>query len=483
MSNPNKTKKPSRIGHIVKFVTRKTKKRTPPKVVLNLGLDLNAATETETDDETYYSASSYNIDEVIKNCPDSGVCLAFGRYSEDIKQMFDFTSFKHIDDESPINIIGEDSDNGFINQIAYSIKIEGLFGKPDYDYKAYAVLKSAQTENSDNLLYEFLVGEFINRQNLRFPCFLETYGLFKYKNEATWTQMQNPTNDKTILNPKNIETLLLKDAIHIPYDIPYDTACTQAKYLAILIQHLKGITTLDKKIKSIPFVSQDLLYVLFQIYVPLDLLKDNFTHYDLHLNNVVLYTPAKDKYIEYHYHFKDGKEVVFKSQYIAKLIDYGQSYFKDETTGMDSKKIYDALCGEPVCKNCGIGNGFLLLNLPPDNKYYVNSKAPNVSYDLMILNNIKQKFKSISYMKIPYIDNISVRYLTLDGTPEVKNTGLPNNQINNVQDAADYFISEVQKDDAQTINEDFYKRFTSLGQLHIYCNEKDKPMEFIPNVN
>ena len=450
--------------------------------------------------EKYFSPESsrrLKIKHITKICSDSGVCIALGRYSEDIKQMFDFTSFKHIDgstNEPPIKRIGidpdgdgeEDSDNGFINQIAYSIKIKGLFGETDYNYKAYAVLKSAQSEKADNLLYEFLVGEFINTQNVRFPCFLETYGLFKYNDEDTWNQLQKSSNDKTILNPANIEPLLWD---HYVNDIPYDTGCKDSKYLALLTQHLKGITPLYDKIYDVSdilsFANQDLLYILFQIYVPLGLLKYNFTHYDLHLKNVVLYTQVKGKYIEYHYHLSKTEVVVFKSQYMVKIIDYGQCYFKDDTSGIDSKKIYNALCAEPVCKNCGADKGFLWLTVPPDNTYYISSKKRNMSYDLMILNNIKKKFNSIS-LKIPYIDKINITYMTVDGTPEVTERGLPTGKINNVQDAADFFISQVQKNEAMASNDAFYADFTSLGELHIYCNnklDKDKTMEFIPNDN
>jgi hypothetical protein len=290
--------------------------------------------------------------------------------------------------------------------------------------------------------------------------------LFKYQNVETWNQLHNSSNNKNILKPNNITQLLWND---------YATACKHSKFLALLIQHLKGIKTLADKIYDVSetgFMSFELLYVLFQIYVPLGLLKDNFTHYDLHSSNVVLYTPAKGKYIEYHYHLSGGREIVFKSQYIAKIIDYGRCYFKDYKLDIDSKKIYHALCAEPACKYCGDKQGFYWLTAPK-NPHYMNSQARNVSYDLRLLNEIKREFKYIPYMNIPVIYKINT------GTPEVKETGLPT-QINNVQDAADHFISEVKKEIAVKANNKFYEGFTSLGQLHIYCNDDDKPMEFIP---
>ena len=462
-----------RIGSRLRTIfTRKTK----TKDVLNLGEDLNAETDT---DEKYYtplsSARKLKIEHITKICSDSGVCLAFGPHSEVIKNMFDFTSFEHIDSEEyhPIKRIGEESKNGFINQIAYSIKIEGLFGEPDYDYKAYAVLKSAQLYAADNLMYEFLVGEFINKQNLRFPCFLETYGLFKYQNVETWNQLHNSSNNKNILKPDNIKQLLWND---------YATACKHSKYLALLIQHLKGIESVWSKFTDPIFVSQELLYILFQVYIPLSLIKDNFTHYDLHSMNVCLYTPVIGKYIEYHYHL-GKKEVVFKSQYIAKIIDYGRSYFKDDTTKTNSKQIYDAVCNEPKCNEnpnkCGYDNGFSWLYNPQNEierkaNFYICSQKRSMSHDLRFLNDVLTYTQPVLR---PYM--MPIKYKIDYGTPELIGSGLSKNIINNVQDAANHFIREVTKPDAIMANEAFYRSqgFTSLGELHIY--DDGRPMRYV----
>ena len=59
--------------------------------------------------------NKYNINTA---CADSGVCLAFGRYANEIKDYFaGFTSFKYT--VSPIKRIGHSSANGFVNEIEY----------------------------------------------------------------------------------------------------------------------------------------------------------------------------------------------------------------------------------------------------------------------------------------------------------------------------------------------------------------------------
>jgi len=442
-------------------------------------LKTNSASKLKTK-----SASKLNIENIGKNCSTIGICIALGRYSDDIKELFDFENFNNIDKEQyhPIQKITTKSNNGFINQIYYSVDIKRLLNETEvddedeYKAKAFAILKSAQSKKADNLLYEFLVGEFINIQNKRFPCFVETYGLYKYINDETWKQMQKKYNEEIykgtpLLGPETITKLSWND---------YVTACSDSKYLALLIQHLDGLKTLDDKLSELNFKNKELLYVLFQIYVPLSLLKDNFTHYDLHLKNVVLYTPMEGKYIEYHYHLSETNVIVFKSQYIAKIIDYGRCYFKDEKSDIDSQLIYEALCKVKECNiekdSCGYNQGFHWLNLKP-NEHYINSQIPNMSHDLWLLHIIKQQKPDLPYMLT------NVVYKKKTGTPAVTEKGLPSEKINNVQDAADFFISEVQTADAKTENEAFYKRFKSLGKLHIYCNEKDKPMEFIPNDN
>ena len=45
--------------------------------------------------------------------------------------------------------------------------------------------------------------------------------------------------------------------------------------------------------------------------MPLATLSDVFTHYDLHLDNILLYEPIKNGYITYNYHLNSGKIIKF----------------------------------------------------------------------------------------------------------------------------------------------------------------------------
>jgi len=86
-------------------------------------------------------------------CSNSGVCLAFGKETAKINQHFDFASFNYM---TKATTFGEYSANAFVKLIEY--QNEG--------YLANAILKSSIKSTSDNLYYEYLVGQFINKQLL-----------------------------------------------------------------------------------------------------------------------------------------------------------------------------------------------------------------------------------------------------------------------------------------------------------------------------
>ena len=88
---------------------------------------------------------------------------------------------------------------------------------------------------------------------------------------------------------------------------------------------------------------------MYQVYFALSEVCNNFTHYDLHTDNVLLFEPVVNKYIHYHYTNKDGSTCSFKSRYIVKMIDYGRSYILDPETGIGSMTVYNQVCAEPKC--------------------------------------------------------------------------------------------------------------------------------------
>ena len=282
---------------------------------------------------------------------DSRLCLAFGTFSQEIKSYFaGFNNFKYA---TAVNLIGKDSGNGFVNEIVY--EREGFNADT---YKSYAILKSSRLtlQNApDNLMYEYRVGQYINKFNRIYPCFLETYGLLKYKTDEAWQILKSENlkyeNDEAAQADRLTS---LKEGLAIqPLD--YSADCTDYHKLAILIQHFNNFKALSDLINNDDFIRIELMYVLFQLYIPLAQMKYTFTHYDLHWNNLHVYEPVPGKYIQYHYHLVPGMPPVsFKSKYMLKIIDYGSCYFKDEDE--DSQTFIDKICNSPgICDNDGCG--------------------------------------------------------------------------------------------------------------------------------
>ena len=399
-------------------------------------------------------------------CSNSGFCTAFGLEGENIKKFFNyFITGEYV--IPPILRIGQPSVNGFVNLITY--EREG--------YKSNTLLKSTMNITSDNLFYEYSVGQYINKCNKIYPCFLETYGLFKYNTEEHWNYVKN--NDK-------IETNILQNSLTNLVSPNVSESCKNAKYLALLIQYINNAKTFYEMMKDNlnNNFKYDLIYLLFQIYMPLSSIADNFTHYDLHINNVLIYEPMKDKYIQYYYHSEDEEMfpvIEFKSRYVAKIIDYGRAYFSDETT--DSMKIYNEVCGTPECGGsaCGVDFGYkrLLPERYAGSMHYISSQKKNISSDLRLLHIIKKSnYPVLLELKEMFKDLNFENQETEYGTKE--KADFDEEKINNVHDAYEGLSYLIRLEKLKNMNDVQYSKLEKIGDLHIY--EDGRPMEFNKNI-
>jgi hypothetical protein len=401
-------------------------------------------------------------------CSDSGVCIAFGKENDKIKKHFDnFSNFKYFKNKRRI---GNPSANGFVDLITY--ENEG--------YISNAVLKSSAKKDGDNLYYEFLVGQFINKQSFRFSCFVETYDAYHYVSFDTWSDnLGDPTSFdlNTGINKSDTTKTLFK------------WSCEESNYMAILIQSIKEATALKDKITSSLFIKQELLYALFQVYFPLMCLTDVFTHYDLHTDNVLIYEPIKGSFIHYHYHLVNGTVISFKSKYIAKIIDYGRSFFNDvENTTItgSSLKIHKKICTIKECNpNCGNDVGYEWLQAyrqNPADDYYISSITVNHSHDLRLIVIIKKFLLTMPKSTDKNVLNLQklmkkLKYVDRLGTPSNKN---PNdkNGIYNSTGVCVALQEIIVMPDVEASNETVYAGMNKIGDLHMYMD--GRPISFIP---
>lgn len=424
-------------------------------------------------------------------CSDSGVCVAFGTHVNKIKKHFDgFVKFNHV---TSLRKIGAVSANGFVKELEYE----------NAGYKAHAVLKSATTPFADNLYYEYLVGIFLNNASKYIPNFVETYGVYKYNTDAEYDKMKllTATKDelsglKLIRTPGDPKRYIekhqqQKERNHLK------EACENSKHMCVLIQHLKDAQTLQDKCQTISFVANDLPFALFQVYWALVALKHDFTHYDFHTENVLIYEPVKNSHIHYFYHFTDGTVVSFKSTCIAKLIDYGRSFYnfgnpatKFNLEG-DSKTVYSTICKIPECNpSCGYNFGFSWFKPSTGIGKHICPQRQNISQDLRLLCMLHdegvvhdaRRRKTISNIKThnPLLMELckKVKFDDIYDTPQVKSLGYPA-KINNIFDAFMALKELIQNPFFTAANATAHAGMQQLGEMHIY---QDRPLEYISSI-
>jgi hypothetical protein len=386
-------------------------------------------------------------------CSNSGLCIAFGIYSDEIKKFFNgFSSFDYVESVRPIGI---SSNNGFVYSIKYKHR----------GYVANAILKSSAKSNGDNLLYEYIVGKQINKLFYnRYPIFVETYdNYYTYKSELEWRSFKFG-----IPNPN------LKAAYNVHKEVDYKLSCEKSKHLSILVQHIENASSLDKMPPE--FYDTEFLNSLYQIYYTLSKINDEYTHYDLHTGNVLVYLPDNTKYIQYIFHHSSGPIIAFKSRYLIKMIDYGRSYIKTATD-----KVKRDICPIPECNpDCGYNYGYNVDGTM--SQELIHSWKSNKSHDLRLLSILKRDMMRMPALSgnlfVKQISDIlnKVVFTKRFGTKEIIQSGLPN-KIVNVNDAEIAFKQLLLKPDFIAKNEQYAAAYTKMGDLHIYA---DNDMEYIP---
>jgi len=395
-------------------------------------------------------------------CPTPDNCLILGVQVDDARSYFHgLTTFEDV--HAMARRIKTSSGSGFIYEIPYQRK----------EKVTYAMLKSSKRSNSDNLLYEFIIGyTYINPLVDKLPCFIYTYGLYYYKHKKDWERMFTSES----VSPQHLKKMLVPQT-----SIQYDKACTDSKYLSMLIQGLHHSERMSDKIVSQRFLNDDAVNVLFILYHTLSTLAKSFTHYDLHVENVLLVRLPSKKCIRYVYHIH-GKEITFICPYIPKIIDYGRCFFDNGT--IHSKMVYDKICSVPECESCGKYAGFALLS--PHKFYTISSQQKNESHDLRLLKGIHVEMEyskansSPMFLKLydllqKVIYGKGIRGSKKNyGTIEKTKIHYDGSAIGNVTDAYLQLLYLISSNEAKQHNR-IYTNEDVDGTLHVY---EDRPMVY-----
>jgi hypothetical protein len=405
------------------------------------------------------------IEQTLKTlCKKSNICLDLGYQSEIIKEYFgNYNLSDSLVIQDYVNIckrIGAPSANGAVILVPFERN----------GYKSFTALKMPCSNISDNLMYEYAVGvKFINNFVKIFPCFAETYGLYKIGEETNYLKIiENASKNKSFridsynFNKKNISWI---------------TACTNPKMFCLLIQYFENFRSIEMDYEDyFSTIGINIMTILYQYYFVFDRLRGTFTHYDFHYGNAGYYEPFTNGYIMMHYHHPDNTVTSFPTQYISKMIDYGRSHFSNTIKIMNNIKS-NAYC----VPNDGEEYGFSIIKGMPNEKptdrfssfYWINPLYSNCSHDLRCLDLIFYRLKKLFY----FADEII--YENKYGTPELRsNVNIAGKKIiTNVTNAElylrEFITSNIDKIQEQIVN----KNLELCGELHVYSD--GRPYEWI----
>jgi hypothetical protein len=407
-------------------------------------------------------------------CDNNTLCISFGHHLTDIYEFFDGFSWTWRSGTT-IEKIGQSS-NGFVYMVPY---------KRD-QYTAFAILKSAVNYDTDNLFYEACVGHFLNKQHLYYPCFVQTYRYGTY----TDTTVYNKLNDirsviiNQTLSTLSADTIVLQPIHTIETNIlsKINNSCAASQYNCLLMECVPQAKSFNEFfLYPMAKASVNELYTaLFQIYSVLSTLRKQYTHYDLHSNNVLLYTPDPDGCIHYKYHCGPQKVVSFYSKQVMKIIDYGRNFFHEEEA-FNSVKILENVCKAKKCNTlnsffdsglCGEQYGYYLLN-NNGNKYHVTPYKKNESHDLLLLYLVRESKKWMELM--PWLSKVV--YDRDHGTREILDGS---GGITNVKHVYQYLKSFLSTTMFIEKNRSEYVNSKVIGTLEVWLYKK-KPMVWRKN--
>lgn len=166
------------------------------------------------------------------------------------------------------------------------------------EHLAY-IKTSKKDENTarDNMTHEFFIGYFLNQIRDKVPNFMYVYGLFAC-NRIDW--------GRPCYNPLG----RLTDSEHY-----------------MLIERVYPGQTLNEFSKNNDMDFNFFMSMYLQVMAAMAIAYDmaQFTHYDLHTNNVLIQDVpyAETVYIPY---IVDGRSIYIKANKIAKIIDYGMCH-------------------------------------------------------------------------------------------------------------------------------------------------------------
>lgn len=313
-------------------------------------------------------------------CPNASLCASLHLYPDQLNGYFDHFSFRYLTNH--IRRIGEPSKNGFVYELVYE----------NNKYKAASIIKTSRKKRGHPLLYEAYIGEkYMNKLASSFLCFLQTYQCYIHADRNIYNIMSDGQNitKHQLIRALDVLPVYSKENI-----VTY--SCLHPDKVAIQIEHVHGAMDLHAFLSI--GTEAEIAMILYQVYKPLSVLKDVFTHYDLHTHNVMVYQIPDGQWVELVYEENGVHVMKFRTRYIAKIIDYGRSYTPV------SAEYKNALPDE--CKQ----NGMWFFDELMPKRHYTSCTIANESHDLRAAHILSK------YAKTNSVFHILLRRVKYDAT-------------------------------------------------------------------
>jgi hypothetical protein len=295
--------------------------------------------------------------------------------------------------ESELKNINKES----FNSITSELKIKNKINNHNFDL----ILKFSDKQANSNLYYEYYAGQCINIVKEYVPNFVYTFQYFNLptdiKNEikssltttGKYSNVNNITKNSEYLHQDKNQNILSIDKI--------DKGCRNNDKSFLVIEKVPNSFSLDEILEDVDF-NEDLEYnmfsIIYQLYSALNIVKNNFTHYDLHHFNVIFI--KLDNYIQINYKSVSNTSSTpiirnIFTRFIPVIIDYGSVYVN--CIEFPQSNILSSLFTEIACES-NICNTYPKNNYPKCSLKEHGIKASRDEYNYF-LDNREDQYKNI----------------------------------------------------------------------------------------
>ena len=398
--------------------------------------DSNVLEKSTKSKQSDNSKVSQKIDHLLSFCPTSlNDCVSIG----DNKMIHDiFKLFQFFNTTDNITKIEKLSSSTGANSFVYKILRQN-----DINNSIVTFLKTPKRvkgrENTDSLLYEYFVGDHLNSFT-RTPNLVKTVNLLYIENNDYFTEI-NTLGALTVPIIKESFDPINQKPINFFFN-KLESIILETMYANNSINLLSKLQKNNNGVYDLKFYETDLWKILLQLFAFLHIHQYVFTHYDLHLNNIML-IQIPNKKMKFVYGKEPYHAISFESKYLVKIIDYGRVYLRQHTDMFrDIMKVSNV-------KNLQAFS--FLINQRNRKNYetyryrYITSYKRNKSYDLQSLVYIRELYnhrKSVNNdetalrIKTNFLNKVQYYHdqKQFHGTPELEDS-LDNTKINTVEDA------------------------------------------------